>query len=265
MKLNCVSCTGVVLLTLLIAGANPAHARIIKSKKPAKTARELVVGSRLEFESSDRDLPLLVEWSPSRRLQLTAEWAYAQVQLDNGSNARGFKDLELSAVYGILPQRRRRPGLALELDLKAPTTNNRQLGTGKPDVGIGFVANKDLVRWDLELSGLYTFVGSPSGQRLANVYELSLAAERHISPRIDVFGELVGSGGGAIGGSSKNGFGLGGLQTASFESGGTEGEFTFGVAEHLTRHFKLEQGATYKSDGTVLAIVGWEYNFGFGE
>ena len=254
-----IAAVGPAILALLTAG--PASARVLKSKKPATKARELVIGSRLEFESSDVDVPVLLEWSPNKRLQLIAEPTYAQVQLDDGSKARGFKDLELSGVYEFLPQRRSRPSFAIELDFKLPTSSNRQLSTGKSDIGIGLVAVRDFVHWDFEASGVYTFVGSPSGQRLSNVYELSLSAERRMGPRLDVFGEIVGSGGGALGGNSRNGFGLGGLQSAVAEGGGTEGEITFGVAEHLTRHLKLEQGATYKSDGTVLAILGWEYNF----
>jgi hypothetical protein len=255
-----------IVLTMLALGiAGPAAARVIKSKKPATKARELIVGSRVEFESSDVDAPVLIEWSPSRRLQLIAEHTYAKVQLDDGSSARGFKDLELSAVYEFLPQRRNRPSLAVELDLKLPTASNRQLGTGKSDVGIGLIAVKEYVHWDFEAAGVYTFVGSPQGQKLSNVYELSLSAERRLGRRLDLFGEVVASGGGAFGGNARNGFGLGGLQAAVAEGGGTEGEFTLGVAEHLTPHLKLEQGLTYKSDGTALAILGWEYNFGSGD
>jgi Putative MetA-pathway of phenol degradation len=255
----------IVLTMLALCLAGPAAARVVKSKKPATKARELIVGSRLEFEASDFDAPVLVEWSPSKRLQLIAEPSYAKVQLDNGSTARGFKDLELSGVYEFLPQRRNRPSLALELDLKLPTSSNRQLGTGKSDVGIGLIAVRDFVHWDFEAAGVYTFVGSPTGQKLSNVYEISLSGERHLGRRLDVYGEIVGSGGGAFGGNARNGFGLGGLQAAVAEGGGTEGEFTLGVAEHLTQHLKLEQGLTYKSDGTALAILGWEYNFAAGD
>ncbi len=254
---------GLALLALSLT--SPSIAKIVKNKRPVGKAPELVVGSRLEIEASDFDAPLLIEWSPNKRFQLTLEPTYAKVSLDNGSKVRGFKDLEMSAVYEMMPQRRDRPSLSLELDLKLPTSNNRELGTGKTDVGIGLIAVKEYVHWDLEAAGIYTFVGSPKGQKLSNVYELSVSGEWHVRPRLDLFAEIVGSGGGALGGSSRNGFGLGGLQAAAGESGGTEGELTIGVAEHLTRHLKLEQGASFKSDGTLLAILGWEYDFGFGD
>jgi hypothetical protein len=255
-----------VSLALLVLGLpNMAAAKIIKAKRPPGKAHELVIGSRIEAEGSDFDAPLTLEWSPTKRLQLTFEPTFAKVSLDNGSNVTGFKDLEVSAVYELLPQRRSRPSLALELDLKVPTSSNLELSTGKTDVGIGLIAAKEYVYWDLEASAVYTFVGSPAAQKLANVYELSLSAEWHIRPHIDLFGELVGSGGGALGGNARNGFGLGGVQAAIAENGGTEAEVTFGITEHLTPRFRLEQGMSFKSDGTILLIAGWEYNFGMGD
>ena len=257
--LRCLSLAGLLLLP-----ATLGVAKIVKTKSAPKASRELVVGSRIESESSEFVAPLLVEWSPTKRLQVSMEAAYTRVQLDAGGWVSGLQDLEASAVYELLPERRQRTSLALELDLKLPTSSNRELGTGKADYGIGAVLTKEFVHYELEASAVYTFVGSPRGQSLPNVYELSVAGEWHATPRLDFLAELVASGGGNLGGHARNGFGLGGVQSAVAERGGTEVEATLGIAEHVTRHLKLEQGASFKSDGTLLAIVGWEYDFGAG-
>ncbi len=254
---------GLSLLLCLMSSA--AAAKVVKSKRLAGTARDVVVGSRVEVEGTDFEAPVFIEWSPTERLQLAAEIAYGRTELDDGSIASGLNDLEVSGTYEILPERRRRWGLAAELEAKLPTTKNRQLGTGKSDVGVGLIATKEFVHWDFEVSGVYTFIGSPRGMSLSNVYELSVAAEWHPTGRLDVFGEFVGSGGGAVGGGSRNSIGLGGLSEVFADNGGAEGEVTFGVAEHLTRHLKLEQAVTIGSDGALLAILGWEYDFGFGD
>jgi hypothetical protein len=252
-------------LALLVLVSATANAKIVKTKKAPGAARDIVVGSRIEFETHEFDVPILVEWNPSNKLELSAEYTYGRVELDNGTRVQGFRDLELGAVYEVLPQRRNRPSLALELDVKVPTTKNIELGTGKTDVALGVILSKDYVKWELQAGANYTFVGNPAGVKLSDVYEVSVAGEWHPRERLDVLAEVVASDGGAVGGTGRTGFGLGGTQAALNSSGGFESEVTVGVAEHVTRRFKLEQGVSYTSDGTILYLLGWEYDFGFAD
>jgi Putative MetA-pathway of phenol degradation len=250
----------VVGMTLLLVGASSvATARVVKTKRPVNEAKEVVIGSRIELEDHEFELPLLLEWSPTKKLELSAEIAYARVELDDGRRIGGFKDLEVAAVYELVAARRDRPSFAIELDIKVPTAANSELGTGKPDFTIGGILSREYLHWDAQLAAGYTFVGSPTGERLSNSYELALGGEWHPKPRLDAFAEVVVSNGG----SSKGGFGLGGNIPST--DGGFEAELTVGVAERLTPHFKLEQGLTYSSGSTLLFVLGWEYDFGTGD
>jgi hypothetical protein len=246
------------LAALLLAAAGAVNAKVVKTKRTANAANEIVVGNRIEFEDHEYEVPVLVEWSPTKKLELSAEIAYARVELDDGSRIGGLKDLEVAAVYELMPERRNRPSFALELDVKVPTAANDELGTGKPDFTLGAILSKEYVHWDAQVAVAYTFVGSPADEPLSNSYELALAAEWHPTSKLDVFAEVVAS----DGGSSRGGFGLGG--NTSSAGGGFETELTVGMAQHLTRHFKLEEGASYTSDGSIVWVLGWEYDFGSG-
>jgi hypothetical protein len=250
---------GMLGLTALLLASGAAHAKILKAKRVAKVAHEVVIGGRFELEDHEFELPVLIEWSPSKRLELSAEYAYARIDLDSGGRIGGFKDLDLGAVYELLPARRDRPSLALQLDVKMPTAGNREFGTGKPDFGVGFVLTKEYLHFDAQVAASYTFVGSPKDDPLTNAYELSASAEWHPSSRIDLFGEVVASHGGS------SSFGVGGTSPANAPGSSTEMEVTVGIAEHLTPHFKLEQGASHATTTSILFIVGWEYDFGFGD
>jgi hypothetical protein len=249
---------GMLGLSALLLASGAAHARVVKAKRTAKVAHEVVIGSRFELEDHEYEVPVLIEWSPNTRLELSAEYAYARIDLDNGGRLGGFKDLDLGAVYELLPARRDRPSLALQLDVKVPTAGNREFGTGKPDFGIGFVLTREYLNFEAQLGASYTFVGSPKNDPQSNGYELSASVEWHPTARMDVFGEVVGSHGGSTG------FGVGGTSPANAPGTSTETEITVGIAEHLTPHFKLEQGVSHATTTSILYIVGWEYDFGFG-
>jgi hypothetical protein len=241
----------------LLASAT-AEARVVKSKRNAKVANEVVIGSRIEMEDHEYEVPVLIEWSPSSRLELSMEYAYGKIETDSGERVSGFKDLDLAAVYELVQERRDRPALALELTAKVPTAGNIALGTGKADFGVGLTLSREFVKWDAQLGVEYTFIGSPAGTRLSNTYEISAEAEYHPSSFLDVFGEVVVAHGG-----NSSGFGIGGPTPSASSGNGFEFEFTAGAAQHLTSRLKLEEGITYS--GGIVFVLGCEYNFGFSD
>jgi Putative MetA-pathway of phenol degradation len=240
-------------------------AKIVRTKSKNRLSREVTISNRIEHETGETVVPLLIEWSPTDKLALSIEPSYASVTLDNGTKVSGMQDLDAGLVYEIARETRHRPSVALEFDVKLPTASNPELGTKKADFSLGVVLGKEYVHHSLEASALYTFVGKPPGVKQQNVFELSVSGEWRLTPRIDLLGELVGSTGGSLGGNSRTGFGLGGVQSALTLNSGTEGELTLGVAEHFGKHFKLEQGVTGKTEGTIILVVGWEYDFGSGK
>lgn len=253
---------------ILAALAAPAAAKILKTRRPGQyRALALNVGSGFEFESdserSEYGFPFLVEYGVTKLLKVSVEPSYVLIRKKKGGSIDGLGDLETTLTYEFPTERRYRPGLALEGVVKWPTAHARELGTGETDYSIGAIVSKEFVPFDMDLNGVYTFVGSPPGVRLENTLGASLAIEWHLTPALDIEAEVVtafGAGGfrgqpGTLGGFAN----LGGAV-----QGQSESEGTLGFAEHLSEWLKLEEGLILKSDGSWQAVAAWEYDFGGG-
>lgn len=244
---------GLILVGLLVT-ALPASARILKTRmnRPGQPRElPLTIGTGFEYDSdselSELGVPGLIEYGLARGLTLTVEPFYSSIHTKQGGAVSGFGDLETSVTYEFLTERRHRPSVAALGLVKWPTATNREFGTGKADQTLGLLVAKSYVQVDLELSASYTFVGSAAGARQPNTVEFSFAAERDLTPTIDLLGEIVTGGGGAFGAST---------------AGGRESEGTLGLAEQLTERLKLEEGVVLKPDGTWQLVFGWEWEFG---
>ena len=256
----------------LLMAAAPAGARILKTRRPGQYQElALTVGSGFEYETdseeSEYGYPFLLEYGLTEALQLSVEPSFVAIRSKPGQlgdNASGLGDLETTLEWEFLSERRYRPGLTGVGTVKWPTAADPLIGTRETDYSLGVDVSKEFVRCDLDLNGIYTFVGSPPGVPLDNTLEFSLAAEWHLTSGLDLEAEAVTAAGasgrfhGAPG--TLGGFGnLGGP-----EQGQSESEFTLGLAELLGQHLKLEEGAIVKSDGSWQAVFGWEWDFGEG-
>jgi hypothetical protein len=269
MRLRALVVPSLIVSSLLIS-SKPSSARILKTRMPGQYQElALTVGSGFEYETdgeeSEYGFPFLVEYGFTKILKLSIEPSYTLVRKKAGGSLHGPGDLETTITCEFPTERRYRPGLSLEGTVKWPTAPRGDLGTGKSDYSLGAIVSKEFVQFDLDLEGLYTFVGDPPGVHLQNTLETSLAAEWHLTPSLDLEGEAVtaiGAGGrfhGTPG--SLSGFGnIGGP-----EQGQSESEFTLGLAERLTSRFKLEEGAILKSGGSWQSVVAWEFDFGEGK
>jgi hypothetical protein len=259
----------------LLAAAEPTSASILKTRRKRAqqpgTYRELAltIGSGFEFESdseqSEYGYPFLVEYGFTEALKVTIEPNYASLQPKKGPWISGLGELETSLSWEFVTERRNRPALAAEGLVKWPTAAHAALGTGKTDYSVGVIVSKEFVNVDFDFDGVYTFVGKPPGLHFHNTAEASFAAEWHLSPVVDLEGEILantGSGGGFRGRPGSIGGLAGG--TAASESNGAEAEGTLGLAEHLNDHLKLEEGGVLKSDGSWQAVFAWEWDFGEG-
>lgn len=259
----------VLAAATLAAIAAPAAAKILKTRRPGQYKElALNVGSGFEFESdseqSEYGFPVLVEYGFTKMLKLNVEPSYVLVRKKKGGSIEGPGDLETTLTCEFPTERRYRPGLALEGLVKWPTARSGGLGTGQTDYALGVIVSKEFVPFDMDLNGVYTFVGSPPGVRLENTLGASLAIEWHLTPALDIEAEAVtaiGAGGfrgqpGTLGGFAN----LGGAV-----QGQSESEGTLGLAEHLSEWLKLEEGVILKSDGSWQAVAAWEYDFGGGK
>lgn len=256
-------------LALVIAACPPASARILKTKRLGQPGQGLAitVGSGFEYETdpeeSEFGYPFLLEYEMTKALKLSVEPSYVQIRSkpgERGTSVSGSGDLETTMEYEFLSERRYRPALTLEGIVKWPTAAHEAIGTHEMDYSLGLIVSKEFIGFDLDLNGLYTFVGSPPGLQLQNATELSLASEWHLRPSLDLEGEVVTSTGGGIRGQSGT---LGGIGGRAGSIGPSENltEGTLGLAVHLNDFLKLEQGVVGKSDGSWQFVFAWEWDF----
>ena len=246
------ACCGLILVGLL-ATALPASAKILKTrmKSPQSRFLALTIGSGVEYESdseqSELGLPFLLDYGVTNALTLTVEPIHTTIRPKVGKTLNGFGDLETSATYGLVSERRHRPAVAAIALVKWPTATHAEFGTGQRDYELGVLASKALVQMDLDFSATYTLTGSPPSGSLPNTFTVSLAAERDLGSRMDLLAEIVSGTSGSSGAPTP---------------GESEFEGTLGLAEQLTERLNLEQGVTVKKDGTWQIVFGWEWDFG---
>lgn len=246
-----------VLGALLMGGALPAEARIVRTRSAGDGEQELVVGAAFEYARDEYALPLLIEWGITERLKLALEpGGYGAVRDDDGELVQGFRESDAAAIWELREADDDRIGVALELAVKLPTETNEELGNGEYDFTLGLVLGREIGSGDLELNLSYTRVGDPPDEQLDNVLEASLAGEWRVAQRVDFIAEIaVASGGGG----RDSGFG-GGFDGS--QGSGTEGELTLGLAQRLTRHLKIEQGVTFDSGGEWQLLLAFEWQRG---
>jgi hypothetical protein len=220
----------------------------------------LTVGSGIEFETdkdqTQVDFPFLLEYNFTQTLKLTVEPLFSHIagKAKDVRTVSGAGDIETPVEYEFLRERRYRPALTAEGVIRWPTSTDLDLGSPGRDYSLGIIASKGLVFVDVDLTALYTFVGDPEEQ---NTLEVSLSALVPLNHLFDLEAEVVHS------------FGTGGINgqpgTISGAGGGATGadltEGTIGVAWHITKRLKVEQGGVVRSDGTWQIVFAWEWSF----
>lgn len=219
------------------------------------------IGSAIEFETDDErsryEFPTFVEYNVSKSLKFIGEANFAHIspKIEDASAVTGVGDLEMGLEYEFVRERRYRPALTAEGLIKWPTATDAAIGDPGTDSSLGLIASKDLVFVEVDLRALYTFVGDAQEQ---DAIEIAASAVWHLNHRFDIEAEIAHS------------FGMSGVlgQPGSFSGGGALGradagitQGTVGVAWHVSKRFKLEQGAIFGSDGTWQIVFAWEWSF----
>lgn len=254
----------------VLGGAVTADARIVKTRRSgqAGTGFEFTIGSAFEFqtdsEQTEYGFPILLEWSLSPMLSVTAEPVFIAIRSGDG-NVSGFDDLETTLSLELVSERRYRPAFALEGGIKWPTATDDEIGTGLTDYSLGVILSKELVQAELGFNAVYSYVGVPDEGPVQNTVQFSLASEWHLGPSLDLTSELLTTQGvGPLRGRAEQSLGPEGVGLNVPGAGEGEFEATLGLAHYFGRRLKLEEGVTFQTDGTWQAVVAWEWDFGEG-
>jgi len=242
----------IVMLTIMVAFPGPAAARITRSK-PSPSARwneglPLVIGGGFEFESNKEqaqyDFPLLVEYNFIEQLSVRVEPNVSKIESrsEDVLSVSGLGDLETTMQWEFVSERRYRPAVTLEGQIKWPTATDPDLGTPKNDYGMGLLFSKDLAVLDLDLELLYTFVGDGHEQ---DMMEIALASEIPVvNHLLSVIAEVVHT------------ISSGASQPVAHQTDGT-----LGFGWQVNRYLKLEVGYRLADNLNGQALTAWEWNF----
>jgi len=199
---------------------------------------------------------MLLEYNFSQKLKLTIEpnIVYISPKTKDVREVGGVGDLETSVEYEFISERRYRPAVTALASIEWPTATDPDIGDPGRAYSLGLIVSKDLVFVDIDLSALYIFVDDRQNQ---DSVEISAAGEWHLNHFFDIEGEVVHSfGAGGIQGRPGS---ISGIGTGDRGIDLTEG--TLGIAWHISKRLKIEQGGVLRSDGTWQIVFAWEWSF----
>ena len=163
-----------ILFAALLLSALPASARITRSRPSAssnpagptdKTSLltpfySLVIGSGFEYqrdrEQIEYGFPILIEYNFSERIKLSIEPKFSSIvgRTPDVRSVGGFGDIETTLDYEFLRERRYRPALSIEGQIRWPTAEDPDLGDPGRDYTLGLIASKDFVFMEVDLNVL---------------------------------------------------------------------------------------------------------------
>lgn len=219
------------------------------------------VGTAFEFQTSaegtERAVPLALEYAVTDRLSTLVEpVAYTAIRPKRGARATGLGDLEATGFYLLRGETRRVPALAVALEVKLPTTKDNLIGTGRTDFSSYVIASKRVGRLDAHANLGYTIPGQPPGARLNNTFNGALAGECHLSQRVEVFGEVLGSSASVPEGGGDNPVNQ---NVVVPEAAGGELVGTLGVGVSPLPHLLFSVGLSYDNSNAFLLRPGLTY------
>jgi len=209
----------------------------------------LLVGGGFEYQTdsdqTEYGFPLLIEYNFTEQFKLTLEPVFTDIvgKKPDVQSVSGFGDLETTAEYEFLSERRYRPSLSFEGAIRWPTAADPDLGDPGRDYSLGLIASKDFVFMDIDLNVLYTFIG---GHDLADTVEISLATTWRINHELDLIVEVADV--------SRVGM--------LIDEHRNEMEATVGLSWQINPFLKLEQGIVFKEAGQWEAVFAWEWSIG---
>lgn len=205
-------------------------------------------------EGTETAVPFGFEYGLTSRLEIMVEPVfYTAIRPDQGAQATGAGDLEVTLTYLLHHEGQTSPAFAVAGEIKFPTAQNPLIGTGKTDYTGYLIASKRFGKTDIHANLGYSVLGAPKGIQLNNIFNYALAAEYHVQAKMDLVAEILGN-------------------TSSFPESGAEspvapeiagGEFTamIGTRYYIRHGLVLCMGVSYDNNQAFLIRPGVTIRF----
>lgn len=189
-----------VLLAVTAAWVAPARADTVLETETAELGHkgEWLISNSVQFEKAPDGRGAFTlfqyEYALSDRGEILIEpffqeWNYPK----DGDSFHGAGDLEITPSYMIRLESEHAPAVVLALKIKVPTATNPDIGTGKYDYYPYVILGKHVGNWTLNANFGVNFIGQVDGENLKNQGIYDFSAERKISDKLSVFGEVFGN------------------------------------------------------------------------
>lgn len=249
------------LLPVALMAGQPLETESARLLPSGAMKIETVAEFQTSSDGRETALPILFEVGLPRDWELTIEPVpYTSIRPRHSRSVNGAGDLEVTLTHLLLPEAGSRPALAVAAEVKIPTAKNDLIGTGKTDYAILGIASRRLGRLDTHLNLGYTFVGSPSGANLQNIFNYAIGATLKVDPRLNLVGEIIGNTSSAA--DRAEGDAGGGSVTPEAAGGETSG--LIGFQYTMSPLVSAGLGLSYDNNSAFLIRAGLTFRFGHG-
>lgn len=193
-----------ILEAVVIIAASSSLARADLSLE-TETARLLPPG-KFEFSTAfelqhSRDgeelaVPMAFEFGVFKRLELLIEPVVFTAILPSSKADReaiGIGDLEATATFLVLEEKKWLPAVAVAGEIKIPTARDKMIGTGETDYTGYFILSKRIGKLDVSGNFGYTVLGKPKGVTLQNIYSWAVSLDYKLTDKFDLLAEVLGN------------------------------------------------------------------------
>lgn len=191
------------LPAVLLAGAflaAPARADTVLETETAELGHkgEWLISNSVQFERAPDGRGgftlFQYEYAFSDRAELLIEPFFQEWSIPkDGPRIHGAGDLEITPSYMVSLEGARAPAVVLALKIKVPTARNPEIGTQKFDYYPYVILGKHVGNWILNANFGVDFIGRVDGEDLRNQGIWDFSAERVVSDKLSLYGEVFGN------------------------------------------------------------------------
>jgi hypothetical protein len=184
----------VTLLCLMGTGqaSEPLETETANTLRAGTLQLEGIVEYQTSVDGREFATPMAIEYGITNDLEFLIEPVfYTVIAPSGGTRHTGLGDAEATATFRFLHEGTILPNTAIAAELKIPTANDKQIGTGKFDYTGYLILSKHFGPLDLHANYGYTFMGAPAGTHLKNVHNFAAAAVVHLSDKFDLLSEFL--------------------------------------------------------------------------
>lgn len=193
-------CLALALLAAAGLCAAPVRADTVLETETAQLGHkgEWLISNSVQFEHG-RDgrtnfTLFQYEYGLSDRAELLIEPFFQEWDFPkDGENFHGAGDLEITPSYMVAVEGERTPAVVLAFKVKVPTAKSPEIGSGKVDYYPYVILGKHVGNWILNANFGVDFIGRVDGEQLRNQGIYDFSAERVLSNKLSVFGEVFGN------------------------------------------------------------------------